>query len=230
MQQKEMVRRMKAKEYFEELKQCETVSDLTAKTADIYARMVEEMNKLIKNRNAKTHSKVAGCIREIDDKFRAMADMWNKYSSSDEATELHKKYAIKPAFFECLVSSNKQYMSYYDVLRPKVYKKALEEYNKKQEERLEKIKNEIDDDNVGIYFHKVTPLDQITKENITKEILSCLMSLGNFHSTGLNINYARPLAARITFLRHWQKDGIDYSEIPEFEKDPFEYTKKYVTM
>lgn len=224
-----MVRRVKAKEYFEELKQCETESDLTTKTCDIYSRMVEEMNKLIKNRNARTHSKIAACIREVDDKFRAMADMWNEYSSSDEATEVHKKYVIKPAFFECLTASNKQYMNYYDVLRPKVYKKALEEYNKEQEERLKKIKSEMDD-NVGIYFHKVTPLDQITEENITKEILSCLMSLGNFHRTGLDINYARPLAARITFLRHWHNDGIDYSEIAEFEKDPFEYTKKYVTM
>ena len=229
MQLKEMVRRMKAKEYFEELKQCETISDLTAKTTDIYTRMVEEMNQLIKNRNARTHSKVATCIKEIDDKFRAMTDMWNKYSSSDEAIEVHKMYAMKPAFFECLTASDKKYMDYYDVLRPKVYKKALEEYNREQQERIEKIEKDKNDD-MGIYFHRVIPLDQITEENIMKEILDCLMSLGNFQRTGLNINYAKPLAARITLLKHWHKDGIDYSEIPEFEKDPFEYTKKYVTM
>lgn len=230
---------MKAKDYFIELKECHHIDTITVKVEDIYERMVKELDDLMKRRNANKHrpENMIACIKEIDNKWRALMNLWEKYRLSDEATTWQREVMLNDNFVEKLIEERESYKQYYPYLRTAKYKELLAEYEAKREKENEELRKrlkeqqkdqDLDSDDHYFHFHKVIPLEEITEENITREILACLGSLGSFSRTGLSLECAKPLAARITLLRHWKNSGIDKSEIPEFEKDPFGYTRKYV--
>lgn len=222
---------MKAKEYFEELKECLYVDTITVKIDETFNRMVEDLDNLIERRGIlkKKYNDegMVACIKEINNKWRAYSDLWDKFIKTDEATPIQKSITINKNFNEALINLRPQYKKYYPMLESAKYKELMRKY---EEERIKEDQEFLDsfNDDQHTYFHRVIPLEDITEENISKEILDCLFSLGNFTKLGLSLECAKPLAARITLLRHWKSDGIDKSEIEEFNKNPFEYSRKYV--
>lgn len=229
---------MKAKEYFEQLKECHHIDTLSVKTAEIFDSMVDELDELIYKRNANKYrpQSMISCIKEIDNKWRALMNLWDKFRMSDESTHWQKEVMLTDNFVEKLLEERESYRQYYPELRSKRYKELVTEYEAKREKDNEELRKRLEKQNGdnqhvnvdNLSFYRVTPLEDITEENITHEILCCLGSLGSFMQTGLSMECAKPLAARITLLRHWKEHGIDKSEIPAFNEDPFGYTKKYV--
>lgn len=67
--------------------------------------------------------------------------------------------------------------------------------------------------------YKVTPLRDITKDNLIKELLNCLLAVAQYARSGLTTSEIRPLCERITFLKYWKCNGINYDEIEQFEAD-----------
>lgn len=68
---------MKAKEYFEKYKDL-SPEDLHAKVGDIFREMCDDTTKLIKMRNVRNNSGTASIIREMNDKWNALARMFQE--------------------------------------------------------------------------------------------------------------------------------------------------------
>ena len=203
---------MKAKEYYEKIKTCETKELLEKEIVNIMESLVQETEDLIKSRKCTQYTAIRGAVSEINNKWHALVRLFNK-----EENEFDIKLN-DDGFYLSLVELKPNFKKYFE----KEVKRGLntiKESEEKQKEMKEKINN--------ISFHKLIPLKEITNNNIITEILCCLQALGSYSGAGIPIQFLKPLANRVRFLRFWQSKGIDYNMIEEFESNPEEFFNKY---
>lgn len=202
---------MKAKEYYDQLVACQTDDELATKIEEIMNSLSNDVDVLIKTRHAQTHDAISSVVLEVNKKWLAMV----KLSKSD-TNKIVDKILYEDAFYICFSDLRPQYKRYFEK-KVDAAKKYMENIYKQEKEREDKIKN--------MSFHRVMPLNEVTKTNIYMETMSCTMSMSNFFQTGMKLETLRPLGERIAFLRYWIDNGINYEEIKDFELNGAEFLK-----
>jgi len=195
---------MKAKEYIELIKGCETKEEIPSKVMEILSMFIVEIATLIEIRNAKTKPAIKSIITELNRKWIAFVSLLNKNNINTYGINVTTK-----TFYAAVIMAVPETK---DMLR--------EEINNIQ---VSKESSTIPDNQIRPYM--VTPFNEIIKENINSEILCCLAALRNYHMAGLHISCMKPLVNRISFLRYWRSVGINYDEIELFEANNEEFLK-----
>ena len=195
---------MRAKEYYNLLLKCEDNEAFTVQINDILRSFILEIETLIKIRSAKSSEACVSIVQELNKKWVSFVSLIKKNNINTYDIDISEE-----SFYEKLVD-----------IMPEI--KRLVKI-KQNEPKLSEAKTYTDD--LGIITpYKVIPLNEITKDNITKEILCCLGALGQY-SKFLPVKYLTGLVNRISLLRYWHKGGIDHSDILPFETDRAEFFK-----
>jgi len=196
---------MKAKEYYEQLKLCTTEEEFKTKISDIMESFANDVDTLVVKRPAKTTESIRSVVSEVNNKWHALVTLFRKNS-----TEMFGYTLNDDGFYLCLCETRPKYKMYFEK-KVNTAMKTIEDRENKAAEQAERVSH--------ISLHKVIPLDEITEENITSEILQILWSMGNNFSAGMPVEWMRPLAYRVKFLEYWKRHGIDKTEIEKFESD-----------
>jgi hypothetical protein len=192
---------MKAKEYFKQL--CDDSSPLlfAARINNIHSSMVNEIKNLIAVRHIQRDESRLSVLKEMDNKWKAIVRLVHKSS------------------YDIDIDDDEFILYMYDNVPE--FKKFI---------HVEKCIDENTDDgkeNIP-YVHKLVPLNEITDDNIKYEILECMYAIGKYSDMDIPLNSLTPLIHRVTLLRYWKKNGINYEQIDEFEKDRDEFVNNVI--
>lgn len=207
---------MKAKDWYAKMVSCTTEDELTDTIGNCLKSLIEDARKLIKIRKATSDKAVAACINEVNNKWYAICCLHEK-ASYDESHPLYDSKLLKDGFKAAFVHENPKMGWYFNL---KQHKKHVEVEQSKQDEKLI----------IGPTYKLfgVTPFEEITMDNINKEILENLYLIGRFHSDpGVSMTLLMPLIHRARLLRYWSSVGvINQEEAIEMQKDPYEFFEK----
>ncbi len=212
---------MKAKEYYNSLLlNAENSDEFDKELEHCLLSLIDEADKLMKSRNAKTRDAKAACINEINNKWLSICYLHEKKKDSyEEDNYMSSVILLRDGFKAAYVIKHPNMEWCFNIKKHTDY---VNQRNKELED--ERIKNE--EKSKNLFMHEVIPYEELTMENITSEILNCMMSLGSASSSGIPLGWLRPLAFRISLLEHWKNKGsIDISEVAEMEKDPVGFFK-----
>jgi len=206
---------MKAKEYFARLMNNETEDEFIKDFESVLYDMVKECENLMKTRNVKSKEGQKSCVLELNQKYVALINLLDKARNTRADRDYLKEYKFLPDGFRdiwCSLHENSEWIF--------------------KDHRRTNAKPDIHREEPKLMFHKVTPFEELTMENITSEILACLASLGSFANCCdgklITMECARPLACRIALLRYWHKNGaINLDDVKEFEKDPLKWVQDH---
>lgn len=202
---------MKAKEWYNKLFSCKTDGELKDCLGNCLSSLIQDANKLIKIRRATSDKAIASCLNEVNDKWRAICILHENAKYTDDHP-LHDSKLLKDGFKAAYVHENPNRGWYFDLKNHKNY------VNREQEKEQEKFFMK-----PTLKLFNVTPYEEITKENITKEILENMYLIGHYHGKVSNI-LLMSLVHRARILRYWKAtDNINLSDIEEMEKDPYKF-------
>ena len=202
---------MKAKEYYGRI--CGNVQkngDNSDIMKTIWADMVTEMKELIKIRHITEDHATFMVVKEANGKWKAIVRLYQKDNGPPKPVVENSDEVI---LSKDLGDEDFLYYIYQNVPEFKRF------VNVQQVDENGKIIEEPKEERKPINFHVVKPLKEITADNITSEIMACLLALGSYSEAGMKLEWIKPLAYRITLLRYWKETGIKYEQIAEFEKD-----------
>ena len=191
---------MKAKDYYKRI--CETrKEDIDTVINQICADMINDIKDLIKVRH----------ITKDHDKFKVLKEVNKKWEA---LLRLADKIDFKHAFGRELGMD--EFILYIHKNDP-----DLNRFIRIQEvDENGNITEPKKEEKPPMYIHKVIPLEEITNDNITGEILNCMYAVGGYSSAGIPLKWMKPLVYRISLLEHWKLKGINYDHVVEFEKNP----------
>lgn len=205
---------MKAKAYWHKLAECKTDEELENSIEQMLKDLVKEADDLITQRKAKSNSAIQSCVTKVDGKWKAMIRIHEqkKDTLDDNAPLKASKFfddGFKAAYV--LIHPNREWM--FDMEKHKKVVQEAIDWEKEKEKMLE-----------NFHLYPVVPYDQLTLENITTEILTCYMALGQYsryiQAGFMTIEMIEPFALRIHLLKYWKETGkINLDDVPEFEKD-----------
>ena len=206
---------MRSKDYYRLIFDCSSETQIESVLETVLEGLSKELKVLISARGGiqdspKYKNIVAACLRETNMKWQYIVDTWAKDLNANKVAEgnpFKGKEFASDAFKAYFVKQNSEFSFLFDVAK---YEKWIQDESK----RREKIYN-----SASMPFYVVTPLNKITNDNITSEILNLLAAMGSYQSAGIPLKYTKTLAYRITLLRWWKSNGINYNDITEFEKD-----------
>lgn len=206
---------MKAKEYYWKVLYCKSETEIESVLEIILEGLTKELKVLINARGTikdspKYKNIVMACLRETNMKWQYIVDTWAKDLKANRVPKENPfkgKEFLADAFKAYFAKENPEFSFLFDVAK---YEKYIQDEAKRREEMC---------NSTNMPFYVVTPLNKITDDNITSEILNLLAALGKYQSFGIPLNCIKPLAYRITLLRWWKSNGINYDDILEFEKD-----------
>lgn len=209
---------MRAKEYYELILDCKDKNQVESVLENILDGLTKELKTLISARGGmmdspKYRNIVSACLRETNMKWQYIVTQFAMDIKAGRITEdnpFRDNEFVKDAFKAYFVKLNPEFSFLFDVDK---YEKWIETEIERRKKVADEIRNKVP------RFYKLTPLDEITKENIVSEILSISAAIGSYASAGLPISCMTGLAFRVTLLRWWNEHGIDYEDIKEFEKD-----------
>lgn len=202
---------MKAKEYYRMLQEAsDTEEGFEEGLEKVLTSMSDEVDELIRRRNAKSNDAIAGCVKEIDQKWRALVALHNKKKEKFELDgHLGRAILLDDGFKAVYVHLHPGREWMFDM---KKHEQHIDEL--KVQERLRK---QVMD---SFAPYKVTPFEELTMDNLVKEIMNCTMAMGSYYTIGIPIDWFRPLAYRVALLRYWKSKGaINLADVEEFEKD-----------
>lgn len=197
---------MKAKEYVKLLSDCQNQEEMLSKVTEVLDMFILEIRSISEIRK----------VRKSPDAFKSII------------LELNKKWISLVS----LVKKNNINTYDINITNESFYKALSIAIPDTKRLMTNEFKNIIDNEKPSehpLVLYKVTPLNQITKENINREILCCIGALGNYHNAGLSLECVKPLVNRVSFLRYWSNKGINYDEIKLFENNEEEFLKKYLS-
>ena len=203
---------MKAKEYaeklFELVEKREEFENLFEKCLK---ELCTEADSLIKVRRAKSDEAVAGCINQVNQKYLAIINQYEKLINKEyqgwEATMCPTLLAdgFKAAYVH--IHPNRGW--YFDIKR---HKQFIDGENARREAQQRSIASKT------LTPYAVTPYEQLTMETLIPETMACLAALGHYAEMGIPIQSMRPLAFRISLLRYWKHKGaIDLDDVKAME-------------
>lgn len=202
---------MKAKDYYKILQESSNDEEQFEKALENTLKsMSNEADELIRRRNAKTNDAVFGCIRDVDQKWKALVSMHNRKKEKFELDGyLAQSVLLDDGFKAAYVHLHPDREWMFDM---KKHEQRINELKAQEEQKAKIIES--------FAPYTVTPFEKLTVENLNKEILACCMALGCYRSMGIPVDWFKPLAYRVALLRHWKEKGIiDLAEAEEFEKD-----------
>jgi len=214
---------MKAKEYAQKLFELvENQDEFENFLEKSLKEFCAEADKLIKIRRAKSDESVAACINELNQKWIALVNHYKKLMNNEyEGWEKHIfPTLLEDGFKSAYVLTHPNRGWYFDIKR---HKKFIEEETAAREAQNRRIATQ------KFTPYAVTPYEQLTMDNITQEIMCCLMALGNYANMGFPPQSIRPLAFRITLLRYWKEKGeINLEDVKTMEsyEDPRKFFKE----
>ena len=192
---------MKAKEYLKQICDNTYSTLLQDRINDVHLAMVDEMRNLESVRHIKRDEGKFSLLKEFDNKWKVIVRLAHGPSID---IDLH----------------DNEFLLY-------VYRN-VPEFKKFIQLEEPKYESDEDGDEKIPYFHNVIPLNEITDKNITREILACLYAIGAYINGGISLTSVTPLAYRISLLRYWKENGINYEQIDEFEKDPEKFARDII--
>ena len=221
---------MKAKLYFNKLKECQNEETFMEFYESMMYDLVKEAEELIKLRNAKKDESVKSCVMEVDNKYKAIIRLLNKYKEElinqidcDPNLEFIKTLTFLDDGFKAIyVELHPNHKWVFDLDKHKNMIQNIKEENEREKKRRD-----------NFFLHPVMPFEELTMDNISGEILACLASLGSFSqligSNGITIECATPLAYRIALLRWWKAQGrIDLDEVKDWEADKAKWCQNHL--
>ncbi len=213
---------MKAKLHYAKLKECTTEEAFYEAHESMMYALVKDVESLIKSRNAKSRDAIEACIREVNDKYRAICHLHEKYQKEADCAHFIKTIKfLEDGFKAIYVDLHPEHKWAFDLKKHCEKVDKMREDIKKQEEQREKQRD-------SLFIYPVTPFENLTMENITKEILNCTAALGSYARAGIPIEYMKKLAFRITLLRYWKGNGaINLDDVKDWEEDPEKWTKSH---
>lgn len=208
---------MKAKEYaeklFELVEKHEEFENLLEKCLK---ELCAEADNLIKIRRAKSDEAVAACINQVNQKYLAIINQYEKLTNKEyqgwETTMCPTLLA--DGFKAAYVHIHPKRGWYFDIKR---HKQFIDEENARREARQRRIASKT------LTPYAVTPYEQLTMETLIPEMMACLAALGHYAEMGIPIQSIRPLAFRISLLRYWKHIGainLDDVKVMESYDDP----------
>lgn len=221
---------MKAKEYYKFIFDCNDKEQVEPTLQKIFDGLTAELKTLISARGGmmdspKYRNIVAACLRETNMKWQYIANTFNKDAKSGSISENNPFLGgefTQDAFKAYFVKMNPEFSFLFDV---KKYEKWIQKENARREQAAEFAKNVFEKE---VHPYIVKPLNEITKENIIGEILGILGALGHYRDIGFPLRVIEPLAYRVSLLRWWQSNGINYDDISEFEKDKKAWAQAHI--
>lgn len=195
---------MKAKEYVKLLKECKNEEEIQLKITGILKMFIVEISDLMQVRSAKSISAMKSIMTELNKKWVAFVILLSKSDISTYGIDISPEM-----FYAALVATVPE------------SKQILKDEIK----NIPTIKEEVPNSVSNIRPYVVTPFEKITKKYIISEILCCLSALSNYNKNGLPLEVLKPLINRISFLRYWERNGINYDEIKSFEDNADEFLK-----
>ena len=185
-------------------------------------QFISEADELIKIRRAKSDEAVAACINQVNEKYLAMVNRYEKLTNDEfqgwETTMCPT--LLKDGFKAGYVSIHPNRGWYFDIKRHKNFVEMEEERREAQQKRIA---------SKTLTPYAVTPYDQLTMENLIPEMMACLSALGHYAEMGIPIQSMRPLAFRISLLRYWKEKGaINLDDVKAMESyaDPLDFFKE----
>lgn len=184
---------MKAKEYLTQICDDTHTPSIQARIYKVLSLMVDEMRNIESIRHIKKDESKFSLLKEFDNKWKVIVNLAHRSTSID--------IDIPDDEFQLYVYNNvPEFKKFIRIENPK---------NDNIKEMEEKIP----------YFHEVMPLNEITDKNIAHELLACMYAVGEYTNMGMPLMTIAPLFQRISLLRYWRENGIEYEQIHEFEKD-----------
>ena len=211
---------MKAKEYaeklFELVEKHEEFENLLEKCLKA---LCAEADSLIKIRRAKSDEAVAACINQVNQKYLAIINQYEKLTNKEyqgwETTMCPT--LLVDGFKAAYVHIHPNRGWYFNIKR---HKQFINEENARREAQQRRIASKT------LTPYAVTPYEQLTMETLIPEIMACLAALGHYVEMGIPIQSMRPLAFRISLLRYWKHMGainLDDVKVMESYDDPSKF-------
>lgn len=211
---------MKAKEYaeklFELVEKHEEFENLLEKCLK---ELCAEADSLIKVRRAKSDEAVAACINQVNQKYLAIINQYEKLTNKEyqgwETTMCPT--LLSDGFKAAYVHIHPNRGWYFNIKRHK-------QFVDKEIARREAQQRRIASKTLTPYV--VTPYEQLTMETLIPEIMACIAALGHYAEMGIPIQSMRPLAFRISLLRYWKHMGainLDDVKVMESYDDPIKF-------
>lgn len=216
---------MRAKDYYKTIFECIDKDQVEPILQKIFDDLTENLKTLICARGGmmdspKYRNIVAACLRETNMKWQYIADTFNKDAAAGRISQNNPFFGgefTRDAFKAYFVKTNPEFSFLFDVEK---YEKWIKNENARREQIAKRAKE-------GVMPYIVKPLNEITEENITGEILGILAALGHYKDIGFETRMITPLVHRVTLLRWWKANGINYDDIAEFEKDREAWAKSH---
>lgn len=210
---------MKAKEYYEKLKSFTSEDEFFEAQNQMMYDLVSDVENLIKTRKATAKHAIIACILEVDKKYKAFCRIHESQRDSLPDDCFIKNIEFLDDGFKAI---------YVELHKEHSYAFDIESYKKKIE-----VREQVNESLKSFVPHKVTPFEELTMENLGREILDCLYSLSGLanlaRAAGLPLSSCKPLAQRITLLRYWMdKKEINLEDVKEFEKDPDKWCNNHI--
>lgn len=219
---------MKAKLYFNKLKECPNEEAFMEFYESMMYDLVKETEELIKTRNARKNESIKSCVLELDNKYKAIIRLLDKYKEElineidcDPDKDFIKTIKFLDDGFKAIyVELHPEHKWVFDLDKHKKMIKEMQEENEREKKRRD-----------SFFLHKVMPFEELTMDNIHSECMACLASLGNFSHMvggGITLDCAKPLAYRITLLRWWiHKGEINLDDVKEWEADKEKWCQEH---
>lgn len=213
---------MKAKLHYAKLKECATEEAFYEAHESMMYALVKDVEILIKSRNAKSRDAIEACIKEVNDKYRAICRLHEKYQKEADYGHFVKTIKfLEDGFKAIYVDLHPEHKWAFDLKKHCEKVDKMREDIKKREEQQEKQRD-------SLFLYPVTPFENLTMETIVKEIINCTAALGSYAKAGMPIQYMRRLAFRITLLRYWKSNGaINLDDVKDWEEDPEKWAKSH---
>lgn len=211
---------MKAKEWYKEFEKCSSADEFEDKLEEFIRSLESETMRMVETRHCKTDEAILGCIHDSDQKWKAIISIHKKKLNDDN-------YYL-PEFLRLAEFFDDGFKAVFTQLHPE-YKRLfdLDKHMKFVNEKIEQEKQKASSIH-DIFMHKVIPYEELTMDNLTKEIINCSAALGSYVRAGFNLEWLKPLAQRIDLLRYWRSKGsINLDDVKEFEEDPAKWVQDH---
>ena len=203
---------MKAKEWYNVIKECKAPEEMKQKLDDCMRSLITDAVKMVKQRNCKTIGAAAAAIKDQDRKWKAIVSLHNKTCDSLESN-IAIKYVVldKNGFKKSFIANYPEFEEVFHLDEPN----TIQQETKKEEK--------------PIFFFKPTPYEELTQENLISEIMGCIHAVSVYVTDmGMKPEHVRPLINRVSLLKYWHNKGkINLNDLEEFQKDENKWVREH---
>lgn len=220
---------MKAKDWYKKLADATSQEEFEKVLENCLRSLCDDAMNLINIRKAKSDSAVSACIKEVNNKWDAICQMFESDKENkkftDNACQMNA-YLDKDGFKASFIHLHPKYGWCFD----------LEGHKRKIKAKQQQISMK-DLHNPTLILLGLTPLTEIDEEflqhKVSGEVIKCLYTLSTLKETNFggeaNIIFMRIVAYHIHLLKCWKKAGKSDMEDIENMYKPWVFPQEYLT-